>query len=85
MIGAGLALGSLAGLELAVREHFAGYRSHTMLLAGAVGLATVVAAVALAKLSPLVALIAGAAGFGAGVWIFTRAFRRRGGATFRVR
>lgn len=85
MIGAGLALGSLAGLELAVREHFAGYRSHTMLLAGAVGLATVVAAVALAKLSPLVALIAGAAGFGAGVWIFTRAFRRRSGATFRVR
>ena len=33
-IGVGLALGSLAGLELSAREHFAGYRSHTMLLAG---------------------------------------------------
>ena len=43
MIGAGLVLGSLAGLELAVREHFAGYRSHTLLLAGAVGVAVVAA------------------------------------------
>jgi hypothetical protein len=34
MIIAGLVIGSLAGLELAVREHFAGYRSHTLLLAG---------------------------------------------------
>ena len=36
----GLALGSLAGLELSIREHFAGYRSHTLLLAGAAGVAT---------------------------------------------
>src|SRR5262245_53415479 len=35
MLGAGLALGSLAGLELSIREHFAGYKSHTMLLSGA--------------------------------------------------
>ena len=38
MIGTGLVLGSLAGLELSAREHFAGYRSHTLLLAGAVGM-----------------------------------------------
>ena len=38
MIGTGLALGSLAGLELSAREHFAGYRSHTLLLAGAAAL-----------------------------------------------
>ena len=31
---AGLALASLGGLELSVREHFAGYRSHTTLLSG---------------------------------------------------
>ena len=37
LIGTGLALGSLAGLELSIREHFAGYRSHTLLLAGAAG------------------------------------------------
>ena len=33
-LGIGLALGSLGGLELSIREHFAGYRSHTTLLAG---------------------------------------------------
>ena len=35
-LGIGLALGSLGGLELSIREHFAGYRSHTTLLAGVV-------------------------------------------------
>ncbi|MGN6587556.1 MAG: hypothetical protein ACTHKT_08820, partial [Solirubrobacterales bacterium] len=34
-IGAGVALAGLGGLEVAIREHFAGYRSHTTLLAGA--------------------------------------------------
>ena len=34
----GLALVSIASLELAIREHFAGYRSHTALLAGAAAL-----------------------------------------------
>ena len=33
----GLALVSVAALELAIREHFAGYRSHTTLLAAVVG------------------------------------------------
>ncbi|MFM9045288.1 MAG: hypothetical protein ACKOL0_05795 [Solirubrobacterales bacterium] len=39
----GLLLGSLGGLELSIREHFAGYRSHTTLLAavGAVAVALV--------------------------------------------
>ena len=35
LLGCGFALVSLAGLELAVREHFAGYRSHSTLLAAA--------------------------------------------------
>jgi hypothetical protein len=39
--GAGLALASLAGLELSLREHLAGYRSHTTLLAGACAFAVV--------------------------------------------
>lgn len=34
LLVAGLALGSLGGLETAVREHWAGYRSHTLVLAG---------------------------------------------------
>ena len=33
LLGTGLALGALAGLELSIREHFGGYRSHTALLA----------------------------------------------------
>jgi hypothetical protein len=33
MLLCGLALGSLAGLETALREHFTGHRSHTLLLA----------------------------------------------------
>ena len=37
----GLSLGSLAGLELSIREHFGGYRSHTSLLAGAAGVAVI--------------------------------------------
>jgi hypothetical protein len=32
---AGLVLGSLAGLELALRDHLAGYRSHSTVLGGA--------------------------------------------------
>ena len=34
MLVAGLALGSLGGLDTAAREHFSGYRSHTLVLAG---------------------------------------------------
>ena len=34
LVAAGLALGSIGGLEISIREHFAGYRSHTLLLAG---------------------------------------------------
>ena len=40
-IGVGVVLGGLGGLEVSVREHFAGYRSHTTLLAGTVFVLTV--------------------------------------------
>jgi hypothetical protein len=39
--GAGLAVASLGGLELSVREHLAGFRSHTTLLAGVAAFAVV--------------------------------------------
>ena len=35
-IGIGVALAGLGGMEVAIREHMAGFRSHTTLLAGAV-------------------------------------------------
>jgi hypothetical protein len=86
MIGAGLVLGSLAGLELAVREHFAGYRSHTLLLAGAIGVAVVAALYVLGAVVAGIALLAGIAAFGAFGWVFASAFRRRsGGALFRFK
>ena len=86
MIGAGLVLGSLAGLELAVREHFAGYRSHTLLLAGAIGVAVVAALYVSGAAVAGLALLAGIAAFGAFGWLFASAFRRRsGGALFRFK
>jgi uncharacterized membrane protein YedE/YeeE len=83
--GIGLVLGSLAGLELAVREHFSGYRSHTLLIAGAVGLAVFLLAVLAADLAPLIAAIAGVAVAAALAWPLATAFRNRsGGALFRA-
>ncbi len=71
----GLALVSLASLELAIREHFAGYRSHTTLLAAA---AAVLVAVPLwftplpQEVLLLVALAAGVAAFRALRTVFER-------------
>ena len=86
MIAVGLALGALAGIELSIREHFAGYRSHTLLLSGVAGVAVLVA---LASLVPSLwfplALAAAAAAFALAAWGLTRAFRRRSGQAFKVR
>jgi hypothetical protein len=86
MLGTGLVLGSLAGLELSVREHFAGYRSHTLLLAGAAAVAVLAALFFGELLPPLGRIVVAAAIFGLAVWWLTGAFRRRsGGHAFRVR
>jgi hypothetical protein len=85
MVFAGLALGSLAGLELAIREHFAGFRSHTTLLAGAVAVfvGTLVAVTA-GKIFLPVLLAVGLIVFATGFVLFRRAFRRAsGGLSFR--
>jgi hypothetical protein len=86
MIGVGLVLGALAGVELSIREHFAGYRSHTMVLSGALGVAVLGA---LAFLVPSIwlpaALAAALAAFALAAWGLTRAFRRRSGQPFKLR
>jgi uncharacterized membrane protein len=86
MIGVGLVLGALAGLELSIREHFAGYRSHTLVLAGALAVAVLGA---LTLLTPALwlplALAAAVAAFALVAWGLTRAFRRRSGQAFKVR
>src|SRR5918995_1002457 len=87
MIGTGLALGSLAGLELSAREHFAGYRSHTLLLAGSVALVVLAALFFLGPsgLPPLARIAIAAAAFGIAAWWLTTMFRRRsGGLPFRL-
>jgi hypothetical protein len=72
----GMALGSLGGADTALREHFAGYRSHTTLLSGPPG---VLAAAALYFVGvPWLAIVAGAAVvFVAVFWALRRAFLRR--------
>jgi hypothetical protein len=86
MIAVGLALGSLAGLELSIREHFAGYRSHTLVLAAAVGVPIFGVLFAATQVPVPICIAAGAVAFGGSAWLFTQAFRRRsGGALFRLR
>jgi hypothetical protein len=86
MIAVGLGLGSLAGLELAVREHYAGYRSHNLLLAAAVAVPLFGALYIASPLSVPICVAAGLLAFGGAAWLFTSAFRRRsGGALYRLR
>ena len=85
MFAAGLALGSLAGLEVSIREHFAGFRSHSTLLAGSIAvLAITVIALAAGKVFVPLLLAAGLVVFGLAFWTFREAFKRRsGGVSFR--
>jgi len=84
LTGAAL-LGSVAGLEVALREHLGGYRSHSLVLAGTVTVATLVLLllVGVARATVLIVapleLIAAFAAFRA---LFKR---RSGGVGMRVR
>jgi hypothetical protein len=82
---AGLVVASLAGLELSLREHLAGFRSHTTLLSGVTAFA-VVSALALGPGPHVVwalALIALAV-FGGAFYGLREVFKRRsGGLGFR--
>lgn len=84
-IGVGIALAGLGGMEVAIREHFAGYRSHTTLLAGAVFVFTVGGLFYLANQILAVALGVGAVAFAVAFYLARRAFQRAsGGLSFRV-
>jgi hypothetical protein len=84
-VAAGLVLASLGGGELALREHLAGYRSHSALLAGVAAFAVVtVVALTLGPVKVWVLLIAGAAVFGGAFYWMREVFKRRsGGLGFR--
>jgi hypothetical protein len=85
MFAAGLLLGTLAGLEVSIREHFAGFRSHSTLLAGCLAILTITAiALAAGEVFVPVLLAAGLVVFGIAFWSLREAFRRRsGGVSFR--
>jgi hypothetical protein len=82
MIVAGMVLGSLAGLDTAIREHFAGFKSHSTLLAG---LPTVlVAGTVYFAGAPWPVLVAAAGLMFIAVFLAARgAFRRKAGVTFK--
>jgi hypothetical protein len=84
-IAGGLAIASLGGLELAIREHVTGYRSHTTMLAAATGILVIVALGLGAGVGLLpVLLAAGLAAFGASFYWLRELFKRRsGGLSFR--
>ena len=84
-IAAGLGIASLAGLELAVREHVTGFRSHTTLLAGGAAIMVVVGLGLGAGLESFGALLVAGAAVFTGVFLGLRElFRRRsGGLSFR--
>jgi hypothetical protein len=84
-IAAGLGVASLAGLELAIREHWSGFRSHTSLLAGVAAFAVVTVLAVGPGPHVLGALLAIAAVvFGVAFYGLRELFKRRsGGVAFR--
>lgn len=84
-LAVGITLGALGGLEVSVREHFAGYRSHTTLLAGVVFVLVVGGLFYLAGLILAISLAAGALAFLGAFLFLRRAFQRAsGGLSFRI-
>lgn len=84
-IGVGVALAGLGGLEVAVREHFAGYRSHTTMLAGAAFVLTTGLVFYAADQILAVALAIGALAFVITFYLARKAFQRAsGGLSFKI-
>lgn len=84
-IGVGVVLAGLGGLEVSAREHFAGYRSHTTLLAGTVFVVVTGGLFYLADLILAICLVTGAAAFAVSFYALRRAFQRAsGGLSFKA-
>ena len=84
-IGIGVVLAALGGLEVSAREHFAGYRSHTTLLAGTVFVVVTGGLFYLAGLILAICLALGAACFVAAFYALRRAFQKAsGGLSFKA-
>jgi hypothetical protein len=85
LVMAAMLLGSVAGLEVALREHLGGHRSHTLVLSGVVAIAAV-AVLFYAGATRTVLVVGAVAGMLVGVLVFRELFKRRsGGVGMRVR
>jgi lysylphosphatidylglycerol synthetase-like protein (DUF2156 family) len=85
LIGVGVVCAGLGGLELAIREHFAGYRSHTTLLAGAAFVLVTGLVFYAANQILAVAIAVGAVAFAVSFFLARRAFQRAsGGLSYRI-
>ncbi len=84
-LGIGVVLAGLGGMEVAIREHLAGYRSHTTLLSGAIFVLVVALLFYAAGEILAVALGVGALAFGLAFLALRRAFQRAsGGLSFKI-
>jgi hypothetical protein len=85
LLGCGFALITVAGLELSVREHFAGYRSHSTLLAATCAILAALPFYFWTAVPQEAVLVVGLAAFAAAFLALRGAFRRRtGGVAFRA-
>lgn len=85
LLTAAALLGSVAGLEVAIREHLGGYRSHTLVLSGVMAVATITALFFLDG-DRTVMLVGGGAMLLIAIAGWRTLFKRRsGGFGFRVR
>jgi hypothetical protein len=76
---------TLASLELAIREHFAGYRSHSALLAGVCAIVAVVPVFFLTSFPQEVLLGVGVLVFAVALQLLRSAFARKAqGLSFRA-
>ena len=87
MVVVGVVLGGLAGLELSIREHFVGYRSHTLLLSGFIAAIVLAALFYLApdEVPVVVRLAVAGIVFAGAARILSLMFERRAGVLYKVR
>ena len=85
LLGCGFALVTLSSMELAIREHFSGFRSHSTLLAGVAAILADVPLFFWTSLRQEFLLVVALIVFGVAFSLLRQAFQRRaGGLGFRA-
>jgi hypothetical protein len=85
LVVTGFALIAISAIELSIREHFAGFRSHTMLLAGATAVSPLLPLYIIAGPHQALMLVVAGLTFAVAFFVLRSAFARRaGGLGFRA-